>query len=142
MTALFVGDGGLGADKSSGEEGIDGEKLDGFVEDGIGECTDSELGTDKGRQLAETETRGGVGGVEEACAVEKVGVGVSRGGVADVNGPCSGQSAQSQHGGEDCIWMVANQSRDVTWTTAQRGVEQLDMEVERGEHEKEMDASC
>ena len=97
VTVLFVGDGGLGADKSSGEEGVDGDKLDGFVEDGVGECTDGELGTDKGRQLAETETGGGVGGVEEAGAVEKVRVGVSRGGVADVDGPCSGQSAQSQH---------------------------------------------
>ena len=51
-------------------------------------------------------------------------------------------SRSIESGGEDCIWMVANQSRDVTWTASQRGVEQLDMEVERGEHEKEMDASC
>ena len=46
---------------------------------------------------AEAETRSGVGGVEEAGAVEKVRVGVSRGGVADVDGARSGQSTQSQH---------------------------------------------
>ena len=59
VTVLFVGDGGLGAGKSSGEEGIDGDKLDGFVEDTVGECADGELGTDKERQLAEAKTRCG-----------------------------------------------------------------------------------
>ena len=44
---------------------------------------DGKLGTDKGRQLAETETRSGVGRIGEAGAVEKVRVGVSRGGVAE-----------------------------------------------------------
>ena len=43
--------------------------------------------------------RGRVGGVEEAGRVEKVRVGMSRGGVADVDGPCSGQSTQPQHRG-------------------------------------------
>ena len=56
-----------------------------------------ELGTDKGGQLPEAETRGRVGGVEEAGPVEKVRVGVSRGGVADVDRSSSGQSTQSQH---------------------------------------------
>ena len=104
VTVLFVGDDGLGADKSSGEEGVDGDKLDGFVEDTVGKCADGELGTDKGRQLAEAETGGGAGGVEEAGAVEKVWIRMSRGGVADVDGPCSGQSTQSQHreNGDDC----------------------------------------
>lgn len=67
------------------------------MEDGVGKGTDGELGTDKGGQLPEAETCGRVGGVEEAGAVEKVRVGVPRGGVTDVDRASSGQSTQSEH---------------------------------------------
>jgi hypothetical protein len=97
VSSRFMGDGVeygdcACTDMSGGKEGIDGDKVDGLVEDGVGEGADGELGTDNGGQLPEAETCGGVGGVEEAGAVEKVRVGVARGGVADVDGASSGQS--------------------------------------------------
>lgn len=72
------------ADEGGGEEGVDGDKVGGLVEDGVGEGADGEVGADKDGEAAEGEPGSGVGGVDEACAVEKVGVGVAGCGVSDL----------------------------------------------------------
>ena len=84
----------------------------GEEEDGVGQGADGELRTDK--KKGQTETCAGVGGVVEAGPVKEARfrVGVSQGGVRDVDGPCSEQSTQSQdhreleriEGLDDRIW--------------------------------------
>lgn len=66
------------ADEAGSEEGVYGDKVGGFLEYGVGKGADGELGTDKGGQVAEGEFSSGVRGVNKACAVEKVRIGVSR----------------------------------------------------------------
>lgn len=77
--------GGCGcADEAGGEEGVDGDKNDGLLEDGVWKGADGELGTDKGRQVAEGEFGSGVRGVDEVGSVEKVRVGMAWCGETDL----------------------------------------------------------
>jgi len=86
-----------GTDAVGGEEGVDGDKVGGMVEEGKGKGAYGEEGTDKGGEVAEAGAVCGVFGVEGACAVEKVGVGVARGGEARVDRAGAGQSTEAEH---------------------------------------------
>ena len=54
------------------------------------------MGGDEGGQVAEGEAGCGVSGVEEAGAVEKVRVGVARGGAGEAGGR-GGKTGESEH---------------------------------------------
>lgn len=84
-------------DEPGSEEGIDGDKVGWFVEDGAGEGAYDELGTDEGGKIADGMTCGGMVGVDAASGVDIVLIYVSGRREADVEGACSGQTTQSEH---------------------------------------------
>lgn len=86
-----------GTDAVCGEEGVDGDKVGGVVEEGKGKGADGEEGTDKGGEVAEGCVVCGVRGVEGAGAVEKEGVGVARGCEAHVERAGAGESTETEH---------------------------------------------